>query len=902
MNRLAAWRAVALAAGVWICSAALAMHTGGETAGSGTSQGNATTDGAAQSADPHSLPFWNASLPLEQRVADLVARLTLEEKTSQTMHVAPAIERLGIPPYTWVNECLHGVAAAGRATSFPQAIGLGATWDPALIGQVASAISDEARAKVNHGDTRDNKTQPCGLDYWSPNINIFRDPRWGRGQETYGEDPYLTSRIGVAFVRGLQGNDAKYLKVIATPKHYAVHSGPEPLRHRFDAQVSARDLWQTYLPHFEACVREGGAWSIMCAYNRDNQVACCANPMLLEDVLREKWGFGGYVVSDCGAIDDIYKNHQVVNTAEQAAALSMRGGCDLNCGHTNAFLVSAVKQGLIAESEIDRSVKRLFEARLRLGLFDPPDQVPFTKIPYSTLESEQNHALARKAARESMVLLKNEGGLLPLSKDLRSIALVGPNADTTDVLLGNYHGWPSHIITPVEGLKQAVGAKAKVTYAKGCNIRSLDAPGEVIPSSALRPLGDDAGARGLEAEYYNNEELSGTAVLSRVDAQVDFDWKRGAPAEGVHAQSFSVRWSGKVVAPASGLFWFTVSGDDGYRLMINGKQVIENWCVHLGQSSSAPVQMESGRSYDVVLEYFQRVANSTISLRWTPPDVSPFDDALKAANQSELIIACMGLSTELEREGRDRSEIELPEVQQHLLRALASTGKPIVLVLINGSPLAINWENEHLPAILEAWYPGQESGAALADVLLGDYNPAGRLPVTFYKSLAQVPPFEDYDMSRGRTFRFLREEPLYAFGYGLNYTTFEYSNREVAPATARTGENIAVRAMVQNTGKRAGDEVAQLYLSHQPGGSGIPLRELAGIRRLSLQPGEQKQVEFTLTPRELLQVAEDGSRAEKAGAVEVWIGGGQPSPAHVAGETTDSRMLLRISGPDFPIQ
>jgi beta-glucosidase len=685
----------------------------------------------------YSFPFQDPDRPLQERVEDLVSRLTLEEKVSQMVHGAAAIERLGIPEYNWWNECLHGVGRAGIATVFPQAIGLAATWDPDLMFRVATAISDEARAKhheaLRHG-IRDIYT---GLTFWSPNINIFRDPRWGRGQETYGEDPYLTARMGVAFVKGLQGDDPRYLKVVATPKHYAVHSGPEAERHHFDARVSERDLRETYLPAFRACVVEGKAASVMGAYNRTNGEPCCASPTLLNDILRGEWGFDGYVVSDCGAIGDIYLHHRVVETAEEAVALAVKAGCDLNCGATYLALVEAVKRGLISEDTLDLSVKRLFTARFRLGMFDPPERVPYAQIPLAVNDCPAHRELARQAARESLVLLKNDG-LLPLRRDLSALAVIGPNADDVPVLLGNYNGTPSHAVTPLEGLRNHVSAPTQVLYARGCDLRN--------------------------------------------------------------------------------------------------------------------------------------------------PSREGFAEAVEAARRAEVAILFLGLSQALEgeegqeegvAEGRsqgDRSTLDLPGVQEALLQAVYATGTPVVLVLLNGSAVAVNWAREHVPAILEAWYPGEEGGTAIAEALFGDTNPGGRLPVTFYRSVDQLPPFADYAMA-GRTYRYLTAEPLFPFGHGLSYTRFEYSHLQIVPEQVDAAGSVALSLQVRNVGERAGDEVVQLYVRFPSSRVARPVQELKGFARLPLQPGEARTVTFTLPVQQLAYYDEERHGfAVEPGPVQVAIG------------------------------
>ena len=674
------------------------------------------------------LPFQDTSLPFEARAADLVGRLTLDEKVAQMQDRAPAIPRLGIPAYNWWNEALHGVARSGLATVFPQAIGLAATWNDSLMFQVATVISDEARAKHQEYVRQDSRARYQGLTFWSPNINIFRDPRWGRGQETYGEDPFLTGTLAVQFIRGMQGDDSTYLKTIATVKHFAVHSGPEPDRHIFNAVVSERDLHETYLRAFAMGIQDGPAWSIMCAYNRLYGKAACGSDLLLDDVLRGRWGFKGYVVSDCGAIDDIYERHRIVQTAAEAAALGVNSGTDLECGDTYASLVTAVQQGLITEARIDTAVTRLFLARMKLGMFDPPDMVRWAQIPFSALDDSAHRALARQAARESIVLLRNRHHTLPLSKSLRTIAVIGPDADDPRMLLGNYHGEPADPVTPLRGIREALPG-ARVIYARGADL-----------------------------------------------------------AEG---------YSGLERAPGS---------------------------------APAAADSDSAASLDSA--------------------------AVQAAEQADAVVLFLGLTANLEGEemrldvpgfkGGDRTTIDLPAPQKALLERIVKVGKPTVLVLMSGSALAVTWAQRHVNAIVEAWYPGQAAGSAIADVLFGDYNPAGRLPVTFYRSTADLPPFDDYAMA-GRTYRFFTGKPLYAFGYGLSYTKFKYSHLTTSAKTLAASDSLSVAVDVKNDGKVRGDEVVQLYVRHEGSRVPRPRLDLRGYRRITLDPGQSRRVSFTLS-------------------------------------------------------
>lgn len=669
----------------------------------------------------------------------LVRRMTLDEKVSQAVHDAAAIPRLGVPAYNWWNECLHGVGRAGVATVFPQAIGLAATWNEGLVGEVAEAISDEARAKHHEAlRTEGRSGWYSGLTFWSPNVNIFRDPRWGRGQETYGEDPYLTARMGVRFVQGLQGDDPRYLKVVATPKHYAVHSGPEALRHGFDARVSLRDLHETYLPAFRACIVEGRAASIMPAYNRTNGEACAASPKLLGEILRGAWGFCGYVVSDCGAIDDIYRHHRLAGSREEAAALAVREGCDLNCGDTFCGLSGAVLMGLIREEELDRALMRLFSARFRLGMFDPPEAVRYAQIPFSVNDCAAHRELARRAARDSIVLLKNTG-ILPIDPNVRRIAVIGPNADDVETLLGNYNGTPSRAVTPLQGIRERAGDSVRVLYDPGCAL-----------------TGEEAG---------------------------------------------------------------------------------------------------------------------------------DYPGAVRVARQSDVAVLLLGLSPRLEGEegeanlidkGGDRRDLGLPASQEGLLKAVLQTGTPTVVVLLCGSAVAVRRAARDADAALVAWYGGEEAGTGLAEILFGDVSPAGRLPVTIYRSLDQLPPFEDYAMW-GRTYRFFTGKALYPFGHGLSYSAFRYSDLKLSCSRLLAGQALGVEVRVTNTGPRDADEVAQVYLVHRRAPAPTPLRQLAGFRRLHIRAGETVTAKFEIGARQMACYADDGTPFVSEGVLSVAVAGRQPS-------------------------
>ncbi len=808
--------------------------------------------------------YQNQELPFEVRVSDLVGRMTLEEKVSQMKDVAPAIERLGIPEYNWWNEALHGVARSGLATSFPQAIGLAATWDDSLMFRMATVISDEARAKHHEYVRTGSHQRYQGLTFWSPNINLFRDPRWGRGQETYGEDPFLTGHLAVQFIRGLQGDDPKYLKTVATVKHFAVHSGPEPERHQFDAVVSERDLRESYLPHFATGIREGGAYSLMCAYNRVDGKAACGSDMLLKEILRGEWRFPGYVVSDCGAIDDMYLRHKVVQTAPEAAALGVKTGTDLECGRVYPNLVDAVKQGLITEHEIDTSVKRLFLARFKLGMFDSPERVRWARIPYNVLDQPAHRELARQAARESMVLLKNAGGVLPLRKTLRSIAVIGPNADQWRMLLGNYNGLPADPVTPLRGIREAVAKGTRVLYARGADLADGFPVLDVVPAGVLFT---PERRRGLRVEYFGSRTMEGAPRFSGTDTILDANWHDGAPRQDMNVDDFGVRWTGALRPAASGTYRLGLVGTLKFQLFLDDSLVIRSvYPTHDGEFpdprlvQSEPLQLEAGRSYRLRVDAQESYGEAQLQLLWSVPHETLASEAVKVAQQADAVVLFLGLTARLEGEempvqiegfrGGDRTRIDLPAPQEQLLERIVAVGKPTVLVLLSGSALAVNWAQDHVPAIVEAWYPGQAAGTAIADVLFGDYNPGGRLPVTFYRSVEDLPPFEDYRMA-GRTYRFFKGTQLYPFGHGLSYTTFAYKDLRTSADTLPADGTITVRVDVTNSGKQTGDEVVQLYVQHLGSTVERPIRELKGYKRVALKPGETRMVELPLAAASL---------------------------------------------------
>ena len=813
------------------------------------------TSGISQNAQEK--PYQNASLSFEERTNDLMSRLTLEEKIGMLNYESQAVERLGIPEYNWWNECLHGVARAGIATVYPQAIGMASTWDKDLINRVAVSISDEGRAKYHDFLKKDKRGIYQGITFWTPNINIFRDPRWGRGMETYGECPYLTGEMANQFINGIQGDDPKYYKSIATSKHFAVHNGPESSRHSFNAKVSEHDLRNTYLPAFEKTVKQSKVASIMCAYNRLDDEPCCGNSPLLNDILREEWGFEGYVVSDCWALVDFYNkgDHEVVKTPEEAAAMAFTNGTDVNCGSVSPYLAKAVEQKLITEKQIDVAVKRLLLARFKMGQFDPDQMVQYASIPYDVVDSKQHQELALEAARKSMVLLKNDAQVLPLSKAVKKIAVLGPNANDVDVLLANYNGIPSDPITPLEGIRRKL-PNAEIMYSLGCEHAEKLPTLKPIPSSALF-TDETLSQTGLKAEFFENTKWEGEPKYSRVDQEVDYYWWDKAPYEDLDADNFSARWTGYLVVPEDGEYALGGDGFFHYELFIDGESVAKNSNIHHAIKHFKYMDLKAGVKYKIQLDFFDSHGDANVSLLWSTPRRDYEKEALEMATQADVVLLFMGLSPRLEGEempvhvegfnGGDRVRIDLPDLQQEFIKKIAAIGKPTVLVMLNGSAVSINWEDEHLPAILDAWYPGQAGGTAIADILFGDYNPAGRLPLTFYKDVNDIPEFDNYNMD-GFTYRYFDGEVLYPFGYGLSYTKFEYSPVKLSSEDLSAGSKntVTVSVEVKNVGKVAGEEVVQFYIADKSSKDPRPLKDLRGFSRIHLAPGEQKTVEFSI--------------------------------------------------------
>src|SRR5690554_2132356 len=690
--------------------------------------------------------YLDEGLSFEERAKDLVSRMTLEEKTSQMLHSSAAIPRLGIPSYNWWGEALHGIARAGVATMFPQAIAMAATFCEDLILKTADIISTEGRAKFHEFQRKGDHGIYKGLTFWSPNINIFRDPRWGRGHETYGEDPYLTGRLGVAFIKGLQGEHPKYLKAAACAKHYAVHSGPEAERHSFNAIANQKDMWETYLPAFKECVQEADVEAVMGAYNRTNGEPCCGSKTLLQDILRDKWGFKDHVVSDCWAIKDFHEFHHVTSTAPESVALALNNGCDVNCGNMYYNLLIAYEEGLVTEEAIDRAVTRLMITRMKLGLFDSEESVPYASIPYELNDCKEHKEFALEMSKKSIVLLKNEDKILPVDKNtLKSIAVIGPNADSRAALIGNYFGTASEYVTVLEGIREAINEDTRIYYAEGCPI-------------------------------YNEK----ASVL--------------------------------------------------------------------------------GEKYD------------------------RFAEAISAAERSDLVVMCLGLDADLEGEegdtgnefaSGDKPNLDLPGLQQELLERIHKTGKPIILVLLSGSALAVNWADENIPAIIQGWYPGSQGGRAIASLIFGDYSPSGRLPVTFYRSTEELPDFRDYSMEN-RTYRYMKQEALYPFGYGLSYSKFEYSNLSLDQTNIDLGQDVNVSVVVKNVGNYEADEVVQLYLKDVEASVRVPNWELKGVKRISLKPGEEVKLDFTVAARQMALIDNDGRCVLEPGLFELFVGGSQP--------------------------
>ena len=827
--------------------------------------------------------FLNTDLPLEERVDILVDQLTLREKVNQLKNNAKAISRLDIPAYDWWNEALHGVARAGYATVFPQSITLASSFDKEIVYDVANIISDEARGKYHEFIRQGQHGIYQGLTFWSPNINIFRDPRWGRGHETYGEDPFLTGELASQFIKGLQGDDSTYFKTIATSKHFAVHSGPEPLRHGFDAKVGDVDMYETYLPAFRKTVKEAGVYSIMSAYNRVNGEPATASDFLFNTILRDKWGFDGYIVSDCGAVSDIWMHHKTVKTSEEATALSLKRGLDLNCGSNFKNIQSAINQGLLEEEVVDQAVKRLFLARFKLGMFDPLEGNPYADIPFSVVSADYHVSKAREAAQKSIVLLKNEESLLPLdAQKIKKIAVIGPNADNVEALIGNYHGTAKNPITVLEGIRKKVEPEVEVTYAQGSTLAQGIHRLTPIPSIYFET---EDGQQGITGEYYTNQDFEGEPLFTRVDDQINFYWEQYSPHPEMKDDDYSIRWTGYLVPPVSGKYRIGSWCMPRFSIELEGEILFDNvMAYHHAFHRDKEVTLEAGKKYKVVFDYINYNGEGDVKMLWALPEGDLLNEAVSAAESSDAVVLVLGLSQRLEGEemeievegfaGGDRTNIQLPQEQVELMKAVEATGKPVILVMMTGSAIAINWADENIESILYAGYTGEQGGNAVADVLFGQYNPAGRLPVTYYKSVDQLPDFADYSM-KGRTYRYFEGEPLYPFGYGLSYSEFGYSDLAL-PKRINAGDPITVKVTVTNKGSLAGDEVVQLYLTDEKGSTSRPLKQLEGFDRVYLKAGESKELSFELDPRQLSMINAKGNRVIEPGYFTIAVGGQQP--------------------------
>jgi beta-glucosidase len=846
-----------------------------------------------------SFPMWNTKLSFEQRTNDLVSRLTLEEKVAQMLNAAPAIPRLGIPAYDWWNEVLHGVARTPyKVTVFPQAIGMAATWDTSSLHTMADYSAMEGRA-IHNKAIAEGKTNEryLGLTYWTPNINIFRDPRWGRGQETYGEDPYLTAMLGRSFVNGLQGNDPKYLKAAACAKHFAVHSGPEPTRHADNFNPSAYDLWDTYLPAFKELIVNANVAGVMCAYNAVQTQPCCANDLLMNDILRKQWKFKGYVTSDCWAVDDFYKYHKTHPDATSSAVDAVLHGTDVECGQTvYKTLTDAVKSNLITESQLDISLKRLFMIRYRLGMFDPVDMVKYAQASSAELESTPHKAHALKMAQQSIVLLKNENHILPLSKKIKKILVVGPNADNPIAVLGNYNGTPTEIVTALAGIKNKLGKEVEVLYEKAVNFTN----DTLLSYIDISQQYSYEGKPGFSAAYFNNKELNGEPIATLTETNLDHAWQEGQQVTGnIKARNFSARYTTNFTANKDGDISFEIEADDGYRFLINDKEVLNAWQRNRWGAKTYKLSTQKDSMYKLVVEYWQGEGKGNIRLSAGHFEQVDYNKIIAMTKDVDAIVYVGGISPQLEGEempvdlpgfrGGDRTSILLPAVQTALLKKLHATGKPVVFVMMTGSAIAVPWEAENIPAIVNAWYGGQSAGTAIADVLFGDYNPAGRLPVTFYKSDSDLPGFSDYSMNN-RTYRYFKGQALYPFGYGLSYTSFKYDQLKL-PAKTSKGKTVTVKTRVTNTGQRDGEEVVQLYVSSTHNNSMVPVRSLKGFQRIYLKKGESKIVSFRLSPGELSLIDEKGNSYQPRAKMQVSVGGGQPGVHNNSSSNTISRSV-----------
>ena len=833
---------------------------------------------ASLSAQP--LPFQNSGLSSEARARDLLTRLTLTEKASLMCDVSDAIPRLGIRKFNWWSEALHGLANNDSVTVFPEPIGMAASFDDALVYRVFRCVSDETRARYNASRQRGEENRRfLSLSVWTPNVNIFRDPRWGRGQETYGEDPYLTSRMGVSVVNGLQGpTDAKYRELLACGKHFAVHSGPESSRHTINLNtVDPRDLYETYLPAFKALVRDAGVREIMCAYQRLDDEPCCGNTRLLQNILRDDWGFKYMVVSDCGAISDFYHSHKVSSDALHAAARGVLAGTDVECGYDYAFrtLPDAVQRGLITEQEVDKHLLRVLVGRFDLGEMDPDTVVPWSRIPLSVINSDEHKTLALAMARESMTLLQNRDNILPLSRSVGRIAVVGPNADDQALMWGNYNGTPWHTVTVLDGIRSKV-APEKILYDKGCDLAE-----NAVTVTALGECSFD-GKPGMKATYWNNREATGEAAATEqlvhpirltTFGQHEF-------SAGVHLENFSARYETIYTPSQSGDIAFKVEACGALQLIVNGDTIARVF-MWRPLPKRVAYRVEKGKEYRVDVR-FKQIQNWTASLsmdfgREVPVE---YDALVRKLKGVDLVVFAGGISAQLEGEempvqlpgfkGGDRTDIELPAVQRNCLKALREAGKKIVFVNCSGSAIGLVPETGTCDAILQAWYAGESGGQAIADVLFGDYNPSGKLPITLYKNIHQLPDFENYSMN-GRTYRFM-SDPLFPFGFGMSYTTFSLGSADISKTRITKDDDIQLTIPVTNTGRRAGTEIVQVYV-RKVDDIGGPLKTLRGFQRVEVAAGRTAEARITLRPSAFeFFDRTHGTMSVTPGEYEVWYG------------------------------
>lgn len=829
--------------------------------------------GAAFAQNTDKIPIYkDHTQSFEARVDDLLSRMTLEEKISQmSSRISQDLHRHGIKGYEWSGQNTHCIKAKkgeGIATIFPHAIAQASTWNKDLVLNIASAISDEARAQFHAGNPK------VGLTFWAPVVELARDPRWGRTHECYGEDPYLTSQISMAYVKGIQGDDPKYLKAIAAPKHF-VGNNEEWNRHNGSSNIDEQLLRDYYLKPYQVLVQEGNAQSIMAAYNSLNEIPCQGNKMLLTDILKNEWGFEGSVVTDCNGLRDLYQGHKYVDNVQEAIALALNSGIDMECGDEfKKYLLDVVLSGKVSELTINNAVRRLLLSRFRLGLYDPKGLVPYTSIPKSVIDSKEHRDLARQAAREAIILLKNHGGLLPLNKnEITSIAVIGPNAAVCQ--MGGYTSAHSVAVSPLDGIKNKIG-NSKVHYVKGTDIK-IELP--VIPSKYLVPPNAKSGEHGLKGEYFNNTDCSGEPVFSRLDPVIDFDYGRGSPDERIQNNYYSIRWTGQFIAPASGPYYIGGAFDDAIKFYFDGNLIIDKTKNRNQSSTVFKVELEKGKHYDLRIDFTQHWYKSKMKLWGEAQNPDKFIEAVDAAKKSDVAIVVVGTDETVEKEGVDRSDLKLPGDQRDLIEAVLKANPKTIVIMQNGGPLSINWANDNVPAIIETFFNGEEGGNALADVLFGDYNPAGRLPLTVYKSVKQLPDISDYDIRLGRTYMYNTTpqgtaiEPLYPFGFGLSYTQFSYGKMKIFSGKISPSDNLEISIEVTNSGIREGDEVVQLYIHDRKSSVKRPGKQLVGFDRISLKSGESKTVSFTIPAKDLaFWDVNTKSFVVEPGAFDVMIG------------------------------